>query len=216
MSEETDKSKERLPEAPKKPRELHFEKEYQLGLLPTVHITKDGPISFIEMHDSHLYAAWRWFAENAHGSPTYMALQREKQRRDLGLPEPETHPPQKTYDVTCPDCGAPMKLRGSKYGLFYGCTTYPACKAAHGAHPDGRPLGKPATKFVKGKRIQAHEAFDKLWEGTRMKRKDAYRWMQEAMGMTKEEAHIGNYDAEQCERLIAKVNEYLNTLEKKP
>lgn len=28
----------------------------------------------------------------------------------------------------CDKCGAPMKLRSSRYGEFYGCTAYPACK----------------------------------------------------------------------------------------
>lgn len=28
----------------------------------------------------------------------------------------------------CDKCGAPMKLRKSKYGEFYGCTAYPACR----------------------------------------------------------------------------------------
>ena len=28
----------------------------------------------------------------------------------------------------CPKCGAPMALRTSKYGKFYGCTNYPSCK----------------------------------------------------------------------------------------
>ena len=37
-----------------------------------------------------------------------------------------------------------MVLRNSKYGLFYGCSTYPNCKASHGAHKDGKPLGTPA------------------------------------------------------------------------
>ena len=32
----------------------------------------------------------------------------------------------KTY--YCPYCGAPMVLRTSKYGPFYGCSNYPACK----------------------------------------------------------------------------------------
>jgi len=31
-------------------------------------------------------------------------------------------------NVTCPDCGAPMRLRDGKKGKFYGCSTYPKCK----------------------------------------------------------------------------------------
>ena len=41
----------------------------------------------------------------------------------------------------CLECGASMMLRESKFGLFYGCSTFPVCRATHGAHKDGRPLG---------------------------------------------------------------------------
>jgi len=117
------------------------------------------------------------------------------------------------HEVTCPECGALMSLRPSKYGLFYGCIYYPTCKSAHGAHPDGAPLGVPTTKEGKLARIRAHDAFDKLWNNGRkdgsMSRKAAYRWMQAALGMTKEEAHIGKFDIATCERLIAVVTAYL-------
>ena len=31
-------------------------------------------------------------------------------------------------DRICPDCGAPLKKRIGKYGVFYGCSNYPKCK----------------------------------------------------------------------------------------
>lgn len=31
-------------------------------------------------------------------------------------------------EKTCPECGAPMKLRKGPYGTFWGCTNYPKCK----------------------------------------------------------------------------------------
>jgi len=30
--------------------------------------------------------------------------------------------------VECPRCGKDLKVRSGKYGKFYGCTGYPACK----------------------------------------------------------------------------------------
>ena len=30
--------------------------------------------------------------------------------------------------MTCPLCGKPMKLRSSRYGPFYGCQNFPACR----------------------------------------------------------------------------------------
>lgn len=54
--------------------------------------------------------------------------------------------PAARVDLVCPECGALMRLRKSRFGLFYGCTRYPYCKASHGAHPDGAPLGVPVNK----------------------------------------------------------------------
>lgn len=102
-----------------------------------------------------------------------------------------------------------MELRPSKFGLFYGCSTYPKCKAAHGAHPDGRPLGIPADKPTKDARIKAHEAFDQLWKSGRMRRGDAYRWLQTVLGLDKDSAHIGRFTIEQCNQLIEAVQKEL-------
>ena len=115
----------------------------------------------------------------------------------------------------CPECGEAMVLRNSKFGLFYGCSTFPKCKATHGAHKDGKPLGIPADKATKKCRIDAHEAFDQLWKGKHMDRSAAYEWMQEVMEMTEDEAHIGRLDADQCEDLVYKVETYLEEIEDK-
>jgi hypothetical protein len=106
------------------------------------------------------------------------------------------------YDLKCPDCGKQMILRSSKYGLFYGCVGYPGCKGAHGAHPDGSPLGIPATKETKQARIRAHEAFDKLWKSGGMTRTEAYAWIAKELGRT---VHMGSADIELCERVVAAV-----------
>lgn len=116
-------------------------------------------------------------------------------------------------DLICPDCGALMVLRSSKYGVFYGCSTYPACRSAHGAHKDGgAPLGIPANKETKDWRIKAHNAFDQLWKVKGMKRKDAYRWMREAMSLPKEDCHIGRFNIDQCNELIGLVFQKLREL----
>jgi ssDNA-binding Zn-finger/Zn-ribbon topoisomerase 1 len=113
-------------------------------------------------------------------------------------------------DLTCPECSAPMKLRDSRYGLFYGCTAFPKCKATHGAHPDGAPLGRPADKATKRARMDAHDAFDQLWKDGRMKRRAAYAWMRRALELSPEEAHIGMMDIETCQRLIEAVKDVLH------
>jgi ssDNA-binding Zn-finger/Zn-ribbon topoisomerase 1 len=113
------------------------------------------------------------------------------------------------HRLACPECQARMALRASKYGLFYGCVAFPACRASHGAHPTGAPLGIPATKEVKEARIRAHDTFDLLWKQGSMSRHEAYRWMRTALVMPKEEAHIANFDIATCNKLIQAVTFYL-------
>lgn len=125
-----------------------------------------------------------------------------------------------THFVTCPDCGASMRLveHPRKPGeIFYGCSTYPECRATHGAHPDGRPLGRPADKRTRSWRIVAHEAFDQLWQQAdqlygeplagadrarlrSIARARAYRWLAQRFGV--EEIHIGALDADGCQRVL--------------
>lgn len=96
-----------------------------------------------------------------------------------------------------------MVLRDSRYGLFYGCKSFPECRASHGAHPDGRPLGVPGDAETKAARIHAHDLFDRIWrEGLKRNRGAAYAWMQGVMGLTRDEAHIGAFSREQCEELV--------------
>ena len=104
---------------------------------------------------------------------------------------------------SCPECGSGMVLRDSWRGLFYGCERFPDCRCAHGAHPDGRPLGIPADKETKKFRMKAHDWFDRLWRSERMTRKEAYMWMRETMFLTRSQAHIGKFDKKQCMQLIA-------------
>lgn len=112
-------------------------------------------------------------------------------------------------DVICPECGKRMVLRETHRFLrngnprkFYGCLGYPKCRATHGAHQDGRPLGIPANEETKLARVQAHAVFDRLWKTGTMSRKQAYVHMRELMGLSKDNAHIGKFTKEQCDRLI--------------
>lgn len=119
-------------------------------------------------------------------------------------------------DHPCPECGSTMVLRDSKYGLFYGCSNYPNCKAAHGAHKKtGKPLGTPADKKTKKARMGAHEAFDQLWKNKHMSRSAAYQWMQKAMEMSENEAHIGRFTESQCAKLKILVEKHLEELDDK-
>lgn len=115
--------------------------------------------------------------------------------------------PKFTAALFCPDCGEPMDLIWTRTRKMYRCSRYPACRVTHAAHPDGVPVGTPADAETRKLRMQAHAEFDKLWQGPKatMLRDQAYSWMGFVMGLTREQAHIGKMDADQCRTLIAKV-----------
>lgn len=92
--------------------------------------------------------------------------------------------------------------------LFWSCPQWVmGCTYVVGAHPNGFPLGTPADKETKKWRMDAHEAFDVLWKSGKMKRKEAYKWLQETMKMSVEEAQIGNFTIQQCKQVVAKAIE---------
>lgn len=123
-------------------------------------------------------------------------------------PRPRSNP--RESNVICPDCGAPMVLRETKKfkwkngkdRLFYGCIRYPFCKATHGAHPDGRPLGIPGNAETKAARIRAHDAFDGMAQRLDWNKGGAYAWLRKKMKLSRKECHIGRFNIEQCEKVI--------------
>ncbi len=113
-------------------------------------------------------------------------------------------------NLECPECGAQLILKESRYGKFYGCETWhdTKCPGSIGAHPDGRPLGRLANQQTKRARQRAHVVFNKLWEVAGLTRKQAYAWMRREMGLSKEEGHIAMFDTAQCEQLIKLLEPY--------
>ena len=97
----------------------------------------------------------------------------------------------------CPECDSKMSLRRSKYGLFYGCSTWPACPGTHGAHPDGTPLGVPATQAVKQLRIRAHELLD-----ARFGRQGYFGFLVKTLGIEREHAHVALLTKSQLDLVI--------------
>lgn len=110
--------------------------------------------------------------------------------------------PKARTDLKCGDCGAPMEIRPSKFGCFYGCSRWPECKGTHSAAKDGTPRGTPANKETRNARTQAHCVFDQVWKKRFLSRREAYRWIREQMDLSHTEAHIGQFSLEQCEQLI--------------
>lgn len=126
----------------------------------------------------------------------------------------DIYPASKVLD--CPECGGEMVLREShKYNRpFYGCINFPQCRATHGAHPDGKPLGIPGDAETKRWRMAAHDALDPLWGRDEEKlhpqirkryRRSVYWWLGEMLGIhnIKEHCHIGLFNVEQCQQVIA-------------
>jgi hypothetical protein len=99
-----------------------------------------------------------------------------------------------------------MRLYGGKFGLAYRCGR-DGCGGAHGAHPDGSPLGDPADLRTRRARTEAHDAFDRLWRYGPLSRSEAYGWMAGVLGVPREEAHIGRLDRGACARLVAAVKD---------
>lgn len=83
---------------------------------------------------------------------------------------------------------------------FWFCAS---CDAHVGCHGDtARPKGRLANAELRRARIDAHAAFDPLWESGDMHRGDAYRWLAGQLGIPRKKCHIGNFDVARCRRVV--------------
>lgn len=126
--------------------------------------------------------------------------------------------------VACPYCNKSAELvsgsviyphRSDLSELkFYRCLT---CRAYVGCHKRGArviiggrktvsdgtlPLGRLADAALRKAKSQAHAAFDPLWMGRVMRRKQAYAWLSKQMGLPVDLTHIGEFDPAQCKRVV--------------
>lgn len=111
--------------------------------------------------------------------------------------------------MPCPEngCDGALVKRHTKDGKPYWCCTESNCNATHGAHGDGTPLGVPGDSYTRFVRKVAHEVFDKLWNtAPRDEQQDArlaaYKWLADRLGIDRDDAHIGKFDVEACDRVI--------------
>ena len=70
---------------------------------------------------------------------------------------------------------------------FYAC---PACKNWVGTHKDGRPLGVISTPEIRQMRQQIHAVLDPLWMSGKLKRKEVYKRLSDALGYEYHTANI--------------------------
>jgi hypothetical protein len=83
---------------------------------------------------------------------------------------------------------------------FYLCGD---CDAYVGCHKGTtRPMGRLADKALRWAKQKAHADFDPLWKSGPMSRQQAYAWLASKMGMTARECHIGEFDVNQCGRVV--------------
>jgi hypothetical protein len=110
----------------------------------------------------------------------------------------------KTQELLCGDCGFPMVLRNSKFGLRYECVWYGiSCHGTHTAHQKtGLPMGVPANAEVRRLRMRVHDLFDRRWKSGSMTRQGAYHWLAAKMMMNYKRCHIGSFDKNQCLRAL--------------
>ncbi len=86
---------------------------------------------------------------------------------------------------------------------------YP-CGAYVGCHPGTtKPLGRLANYELRRAKQAAHAAFDPLWRDGKKKRKEAYTWLAEQLGVHVNDCHIGYFDVDMCRRVVeaCKMNE---------
>lgn len=118
--------------------------------------------------------------------------------------------------IPCPYCGGSAVFcassahiyRGTDYGAVYDCRL---CDAFVGVHRGStNPKGTPANRATREARKRAHAAFDLHWrESRQMSRSQAYARLAQDMALAPEECHIGMFNEEQCDRVVAVCRQWL-------
>jgi len=114
--------------------------------------------------------------------------------------------------INCNYCGKAAQLvtgdviyphREDLYSLkFYLCNS---CDAYVGCHKnsDAVPLGRLANAELRKAKSAAHAAFDPIWKSGKMTRNKAYELLAKSLRLDKKHCHIGMFDVETCEEVIA-------------
>lgn len=111
-------------------------------------------------------------------------------------------------DVYCDYCGTKADfvdsevVYGKSYGMIYLC---PKCGAYVGVHKGtDKPLGRLADAELRHWKKNGHNVFDPLWKTGPFKgrRKDAYAWLAQKMGLPVEKTHFGMFTVDQCKEAV--------------
>ena len=116
--------------------------------------------------------------------------------------------------MNCPYCSLPVayvdsrEVYGRSYGMIYLCRP---CTAYVGVHKGtDKPLGRLANAELRGAKIAAHRAFDRLWkrkiELTGCSKNEArgrgYAWLSRQLGISAKDCHIGMFDVDMCGKVV--------------
>lgn len=127
--------------------------------------------------------------------------------------------------VHCRYCGEAAQLltfgqSGYPYRASYGPSwVCVGCDAWVGCHPGTiTPLGGLANAELRGWKIQAHAAFDPLWQGKMRRdkcskgraRRAGYEWLAQQLSIPFNKTHIGYMDVDQCKRVVEICNAVFN------
>jgi hypothetical protein len=111
----------------------------------------------------------------------------------------------------CPYCGNrsvcidSAEVYSRSYGPIWICRP---CHAWVGCHKGTKkPLGRLADAELREAKKAAHAAFDPLFKDTGL-RNEGYRWLAMRMGLGRDECHIGMFDVDQCNAVVALCREY--------
>ena len=119
--------------------------------------------------------------------------------------------------LVCPYCRGKTKLVSQRfiYGRMYNdnklicCVNYPKCNAYVGTHAytskwntQDTALGRLAKKPLRLLKKKAHKEFDALYKYYGMTRKEAYKWLSEAIGISPKYCHIGFFGVDNCKKVI--------------
>lgn len=129
----------------------------------------------------------------------------------------------------CPYCGGEVLYSetsnfiyasNKNYGGVHYCENFPKCDAYVGTHKGtDKPLGRLANAELRGQKKLAHYYFDFLWKekkklGYSNARDLGYEWLSQKLDLPLKKTHIGMFDIETCNKVIALCKPYTDRLKK--
>lgn len=109
----------------------------------------------------------------------------------------------------CPYCKGAASVRDSAeiYGRSYGmaliCDNYPTCKSYATLYHEGRYMADAELRQLRKECHDKH--FDPLWKYGGHLRTRLYRRMREVLDISKDEAHFGKLNKDQCRKIITSI-----------